>query len=47
MPRAVIPGLLALRPLTGEPAEMAALQEVLTAAPGYFESVTGGPAGGA
>jgi RimJ/RimL family protein N-acetyltransferase len=38
---------LTLRPLTGQPAEMAALQCVLEAAPAYFETVTGGPPGGA
>ena len=39
--------LLALRLLTGEPAEMAALQCVLEAAPRYFETITGLPPGGA
>lgn len=39
--------LLALRLLTGEPAEMAALQCVLEAAPRYFETITGMPPGGA
>lgn len=38
-------GLLRLRVLTGEPAEMAALQAVLEAAPRYFEAVCGGPPG--
>jgi RimJ/RimL family protein N-acetyltransferase len=33
--------------LTGEPAEMAALQCVLEAAPRYFETITGLPPGGA
>jgi RimJ/RimL family protein N-acetyltransferase len=33
--------------LTGRPAEMAALQCVLEAAPAYFEAVTGRPPGGA
>ncbi len=37
--------LLRLRTLTGEPAEMAALQAVLEAAPRYFEAVCGGPPG--
>jgi RimJ/RimL family protein N-acetyltransferase len=32
---------LTLRPLTGQPAEMAALQRVLEAAPAYFLTVTG------
>jgi len=41
------PGLLALRLLTGQPAEMAALQRVLEAAPDYFERVTGSPPGAA
>jgi GNAT superfamily N-acetyltransferase len=35
----------ALRRLAGEPAEMAALQRVLEAAPRYFERVTGAPPG--
>jgi len=39
--------LLALRLLTGEPAEMAALQCVLEAAPRYFETITGLPPGDA
>ncbi len=39
--------LLSLRRLTGEPAEMAALQCVLEAAPRYFETITGLPPGGA
>jgi len=34
-----------LRLLTGQPSEMAALQCVLEAAPAYFQSVTGTPAG--
>jgi GNAT superfamily N-acetyltransferase len=38
-------GLLRLRALAGEPAEMAALQAVLEAAPRYFEAVYGGPPG--
>jgi len=38
---------LTLRLLTGQPAERAALQRVLEAAPAYFETVTGGPPGGA
>ena len=38
-------GPLILRLLTGQPAEMAALQCVLEAAPTYFRSVTGMPAG--
>ena len=38
---------LTLRALTGRPAEMAALQCVLEAAPDYFLKVTGGPPGGA
>jgi diamine N-acetyltransferase len=38
---------LTLRTLTGQPAEMAALQCVLEAAPAYFQSVTGRPPGGA
>ncbi len=38
---------LTLRALTGQPAEMAALQCVLEAAPAYFECITGGPPGGA
>lgn len=38
---------LTLRLLTGEPPEMAALQCVLEAASAYFETVTGGPPGGA
>jgi RimJ/RimL family protein N-acetyltransferase len=38
---------LTLRALTGQPAEMAALQCVLEAAPAYFETVIGGPPGGA
>ena len=37
-------GLLRLRALHGEPAEMAAIQAVLEAAPQYYEAVTGGPA---
>jgi GNAT superfamily N-acetyltransferase len=37
--------LFRLRALTGEPAEMAALQAVLEAAPRYFEAVCGGPPG--
>ena len=37
--------LFRLRELKGEPAEMAALQSVLEAAPRYFETVTGGPPG--
>ena len=36
---------LTLRQLTGQAQEMAALQRVLEAAPGYFHSVTGGPPG--
>jgi RimJ/RimL family protein N-acetyltransferase len=36
---------LTLRSLTGQPAEMAALQCVFEAAPGYFELVTGAPPG--
>jgi diamine N-acetyltransferase len=36
-----------LRLLTGQPAEMAALQCVLEAAPAYFQSVTGSPPGSA
>ena len=36
---------LTLRLLTGQPAEMAALQCVLKAAPAYFQSVTGAPPG--
>jgi RimJ/RimL family protein N-acetyltransferase len=36
-----------LRLLTGQPAEMAALQSVLEAAPGYFRTVNGAPPGGA
>jgi RimJ/RimL family protein N-acetyltransferase len=38
---------LTLRALTGEPAEMAALQRVLEAAPAYFLSITGSPPGSA
>lgn len=38
---------LTLRLLTGQAAEMAALQCVLEGAPGYFQTVTGGPPGGA
>jgi len=38
---------LTLRLLTGQPSEMAALQCVLEAAPGYFQAVTGMPPGGA
>jgi len=38
---------LTLRLLTGQPAEMAALQCVLEAAPEYFLRVTGSPPGGA
>src|SRR5512143_408317 len=38
-------GLLRLRALHGEPAEMATLQAVLEAAPRYYEAVTGGPPG--
>jgi RimJ/RimL family protein N-acetyltransferase len=38
---------LTLRLLTGQPAEMAALQCVLEAAPAYFQTVTGVPPGGA
>lgn len=38
-------GLLRLRALTGEPAELAALQAVFEAAPRYFETVCGGPPG--
>jgi RimJ/RimL family protein N-acetyltransferase len=38
---------LTLRLLTGEPAEMAALQCVLEAAPAYFQAVTGAPPGSA
>ena len=37
--------MLTLRLLTGERAEMEALQRVLQAAPAYFEAVTGGPPG--
>lgn len=37
----------ALRLLTGQPAEMAALESVLEEAPTYFQSVTGTPPGGA
>ncbi|HSS71362.1 MAG TPA: GNAT family N-acetyltransferase [Casimicrobiaceae bacterium] len=40
-------GALTLRLLTGQPAEMAALQRVLEAAPDYFERITGAPPGGA
>jgi RimJ/RimL family protein N-acetyltransferase len=40
-------GSLALRPLTGQRAEMAALQGVLEAAPAYFLTVTGLPPGNA
>jgi diamine N-acetyltransferase len=40
-------GALTLRLLTGQPAEMAALQRVLEAAPGYFLTVTGLPPGNA
>jgi GNAT superfamily N-acetyltransferase len=36
---------LTLRPLTGEPAEMAALQAVFEATPRYFEAVCGTPPG--
>jgi RimJ/RimL family protein N-acetyltransferase len=36
-----------LRPLTGQPAEMAALQCVLEAAPAYFQTVAGTLPGGA
>ncbi len=39
------PGLLRLRTLTGTPAEMAALQAVLEAAPRYYEAAQGGPPG--
>ena len=39
--------LLTLRLLAGEPAEMAALQAVLEAAPSYFEQVCGTPPGAA
>jgi RimJ/RimL family protein N-acetyltransferase len=38
---------LTLRLLTGQPAEMAALQCVLEAAPAYFQTVTGAPPGNA
>ena len=38
---------LTLRLLTGHPAEMAALQCVLEAAPAYFQTVTGAPPRGA
>ena len=38
-------GLFRLRELKGEPAEMAALQAVLEAAPRYYQAVTGGPPG--
>jgi RimJ/RimL family protein N-acetyltransferase len=38
---------LTLRALTGRPAEMAALESVLEAAPRYFQNVTGSPPGGA
>lgn len=38
-------GLYRLRLLRGEPAEMAALQAVLEAAPRYYEAVCGGPPG--
>jgi GNAT superfamily N-acetyltransferase len=38
-------GALTLRLLTGQRAEMAALQCVLEAAPGYFHSITGLPPG--
>jgi GNAT superfamily N-acetyltransferase len=38
---------LTLRLLTGHPAEMAALQCVLEAAPSYFQTVTGAPPRGA
>ena len=41
------PDALTLRLLTGAPAEMAALQCVLEAAPAYFHSVNGAPPGGA
>lgn len=37
--------MLTLRLLSGEQAEMDALQRVFEAAPGYFEAVTGGPRG--
>ena len=40
-------GALTLRLLGGQPAEMAALQCVLEAAPEYFTLVTGAPPGGA
>jgi GNAT superfamily N-acetyltransferase len=42
-----MPDALTLRLLTGQPAEMAALQCVLEAAPAYFQSVTGAPPRGA
>lgn len=38
---------LTLRLLTGQSAEMAAMQCVLEAAPAYFQTVTGAPPGGA
>ena len=41
------PDALMLRPLTGKPVEMAALQRVLEAAPAYYEAVTGAPPRGA
>jgi hypothetical protein len=37
--------MLTLKLLTGERAEMDALQRVFEATPGYFEAVTGGPPG--
>jgi len=40
-------GPLTLRLLSGEPAEMAALQCVLEAAPSYYQAVTGAPPQGA
>lgn len=36
---------LALRALAGGPADVAAMQSVFAAAPGYFEAIQGGPAG--
>lgn len=41
------PSPFTLRLLRGEPAEMAALQCVLEAAPSYYEAVTGAPPRGA
>jgi len=44
--RAALEGLT-LRPLTGEPAEITALQSVLEAAPDYFQRITGSAPGAA